>query len=668
MSLTIMDCSENHPLISSSGVNNINYNNNENMSEIDKVKNELNFTNKMLTNFLVDENKNSKTIYTTLMKLMEDNNELRNKLEDLQRFKDKTISFQNNQKKINQRTKNNNRKNNNKNNDSFVDLFLPFLNPPQPPTLNNIETPPPPNSTPVIKPDSPPQQKNIVIIGKPGGASSGEIPGLGNLFSPGSKSQNPFDKILNSLLGISPKEKKTNNIEEEEQIPDYTEYDSDTEIEDLGLQIKSIDDIINLGDLYTKLKEEEDKITKEKKDEELKKEKAKEELINDKLLLYLSKINENKANINKEISIKSDNDKDKDINNSIFGSIMNPNAPPFIPKDKPFSFAPAPIINFKIDDQKNKEIKEKESEIKNIKDGDLFEILNKKYSINLEKVNKLVKPLKKLKNMVGLEKIKNQILDMILYYLQGFENKNNNMLHTVIEGPPGVGKTQLGKILAEIYSSLGIIPSNTFKLVKRTDLIGEYVGHTAHKTQAAIDEADGGVLFIDEAYSLGNKDKKDSFSKECIDTLNQNLSENKKKFICIIAGYPDELESSFFSYNPGLKRRFPFKYKIDKYTPTELKEIFMLKIGSIKWKLDKQNYSDKDIQKFFEENKDTFSNYGGDIDNIIVEIKFAHSRRVINLHPKFRRVITKDDIMAGFNKFKESKKSILDEFYKSLYI
>src|SRR5438093_1618571 len=83
---------------------------------------------------------------------------------------------------------------------------------------------------------------------------------------------------------------------------------------------------------------------------------------------------------------------------------------------------------------------------------------------------------------------------------------------------------------------------NKFKLVKRTDLVGEYLGHTAHKTQRVIDDADGGVLFIDEAYSLGADDKRDSFSKECIDTLNQNLSENRSKFICIIAGYPDELE------------------------------------------------------------------------------------------------------------------------------
>ena len=89
------------------------------------------------------------------------------------------------------------------------------------------------------------------------------------------------------------------------------------------------------------------------------------------------------------------------------------------------------------------------------------------------------------------------------------------MLHTSIEGPPGVGKTKLGRILAHIYSALDIIPSKRFKRVRRTDLIGKYLGHTAHKTQEVINEAEGGVLFIDEAYSLGDNENRDSFSKEC---------------------------------------------------------------------------------------------------------------------------------------------------------
>jgi hypothetical protein len=298
----------------------------------------------------------------------------------------------------------------------------------------------------------------------------------------------------------------------------------------------------------------------------------------------------------------------------------------------------------------------------------LYEYDGKYYGINIDTLIKLSNPLTKLNHMIGLDKIKTQILEMIMYYIQEFEKGTSNMLHTIIEGPPGVGKTELGKIFAEIYSALGIIPSNKFKLVKRTDLIGEYVGHTAHKTQAAIDEAEGGVLFIDEAYSLGgSSEKSDSFSKECLDVLNQNLSENKKKLIVIIAGYKEQLESSFFSYNPGLKRRFPFKYTIDGYSPNEMKDIYLKKLNDIKWKIN-EKVNDKFLLEFFKTNKDDFPNYGGDIENFILNSKFAHSKRVFNMHPSNRKILDKDDFEKAFDRFKSNKKKKDDGFWRDLYI
>lgn len=294
----------------------------------------------------------------------------------------------------------------------------------------------------------------------------------------------------------------------------------------------------------------------------------------------------------------------------------------------------------------------------------LYELNGKYYPINLELVYKMIEPLNKLKNMIGLVNIKDSILDMILYYLQNFEKKNNNMLHTVIEGSPGVGKTELGKILGEIYAALGIIENNKFKMVKRTDLIGQYLGNTALKTKEVLDEAAGGILFIDEAYSLGSKDGKDSFSKECIDTLNLYLSENKNNLICIIAGYPDELESCFFSQNPGLRRRFPFTYSIEAYSHAEMAKIFLKKINDAKWKLS-ESIDENYINNFFKDNINNFKNFGGDIDNLIVKCKFSHSRRVVMDHPDKKKIFTDTDLINGFNSFVD--KTNTNDMYSYIY-
>ena len=157
--------------------------------------------------------------------------------------------------------------------------------------------------------------------------------------------------------------------------------------------------------------------------------------------------------------------------------------------------------------------------------------------------------------MVGMQTLKKNVLDQLLYYLQGFHNGVDDYKHTVIMGPPGTGKTEVAKILGTIYSKMGVISKPLdangtipFKKATRSDMIAGYLGQTAIKTKAVINQCLGGVLFIDEAYSLGD----DNFSKECVDTLCEALSDQKDNIMVIVAGYENELNAQFFSLNSGL--------------------------------------------------------------------------------------------------------------------
>ena len=292
----------------------------------------------------------------------------------------------------------------------------------------------------------------------------------------------------------------------------------------------------------------------------------------------------------------------------------------------------------------------------------------KKYTLNLEILKKLIEPLEKLKLMIGMTDIKNTIVDLILYNIQNFEVGNSSMLHTIIEGSPGTGKTEVAKIIGEIYLKMGILKSSVFKAVKRTDLIGQYLGHTADKTQRVIDEAKGGILFIDEAYSLGNPDGKDSYSKECIDILNQNLSEEKCNFVCIIAGYADELKKSFFSYNIGLERRFPYRFSIKNYTDEELRDIFIKLVKEYKWGF-KEDFIPP--VAFFNKNKSYFKYFGGDLENYFNSCRIAHARRAMTIPVRDKKKLTESDLNKGllfFIQNDEIKKRKEDVSISDMYL
>ena len=274
--------------------------------------------------------------------------------------------------------------------------------------------------------------------------------------------------------------------------------------------------------------------------------------------------------------------------------------------------------------------------------------------IDLKTLYKLVTPLQKLSRLIGLKTIKENIVNQIVYFLSGLQSDNDDMMHTIIEGPPGCGKTEVGRILGEIYMNMGILQNKIFRIVKRSELIGKYLGHTAAKTQEAIDSCNGGVMFIDEAYSLGDNEGRDSFSKECLDTLNQNLSDNKRKFLCIIAGYTDALDKNFFAFNDGLRRRFSFKYVIDKYTSDELRDIFLQKVSNFGWNI----ANDVKTSDFFKQHYGLFPNFGGDMETLFLNIRICHGRRIFCLDKGIhRKILNNEDFEQGLKIFAEHRKN-----------
>ena len=290
--------------------------------------------------------------------------------------------------------------------------------------------------------------------------------------------------------------------------------------------------------------------------------------------------------------------------------------------------------------------------IENLKD--LIEIgkTNKFYkNINSIMLWDILEYIIELDKMIGMNGLKETIFYQIIYYLQNMHKKNNEeYLHTMILGAPGTGKTSVSKIIGNIYRNMGILSRDSvFKIGYRSDFVGEYLGQTANKTKKFLDSCLGGVLFIDEVYSLGPGQKdKDSYSKEAIDTICSYLSEHKNDFCCIIAGYESEVKQCFLSVNTGLERRFPWVHIIVSYTNENLSEIFIKMIKEIKWKLT-DDINIEFLSTFFKENRDFFKNVGGDIETFITKIKMVHSKRVFCLDKEHKFIITEDDIQNGLD-------------------
>jgi len=264
------------------------------------------------------------------------------------------------------------------------------------------------------------------------------------------------------------------------------------------------------------------------------------------------------------------------------------------------------------------------------------------------KLTNILDDLYELNSLIGLKILKQQLIDQILFFVK--EIDESIMMHTVIYGPPGTGKTSVARIMAKIYAGLGILKKNKFREVKREDLIGQYLGETTIKTMETLEECKNGVMFIDEAYSLGDDSKGDSYSKEAIDAINQYLTEHSHDLICIIAGYKNELEYCFFAKNPGLKRRFPWTFSINEFGVEELMNVLKVKIDASEW--DYEDSYDK-VRSLISQNKQYLTGNGGDIENIIAKAK------IINVRKNFLnddKILTQDDLIESINQFLLTRK------------
>lgn len=281
---------------------------------------------------------------------------------------------------------------------------------------------------------------------------------------------------------------------------------------------------------------------------------------------------------------------------------------------------------------------------------------NKSESENNEDLRSLSELLAELESLVGLNAVKEKVHDLIAFQkVQKLRRENNlhiskSTLHLAFTGNPGTGKTTVARIVGRIYKQLGLLSRGHFIEVSRTDLIAGYQGQTALKVKDVIDRAKGGVLFIDEAYSITENDHSDSYGRECLTELTKALKDYRDDLVVIVAGYTEPMEK-FFESNPGLKSRFNTFIKFPDYDASELEDILLTicrdndYILSDGLKAEIHNYFVSKI-----ENKDDNFSNGRAARNLYDELVMNHARRVSQINSPSKsdlKQIIKIDFNSG---------------------
>ena len=257
-----------------------------------------------------------------------------------------------------------------------------------------------------------------------------------------------------------------------------------------------------------------------------------------------------------------------------------------------------------------------------------------------------------LQSLIGLSRVKTEVASLRNFVMVQKQRERQGLkttsvsYHCVFSGSPGTGKTTVARIVAGIYKELGILRKGHLVEVQRADLVGEYVGQTAPKTNAKIDEALDGVLFIDEAYTLAQGDQND-FGSEAIATLLKRMEDNRDRLVVILAGYDEEIRQ-FINKNPGLQSRFNRYIHFDDYTPQELMQILLSYLAKAQYQItkDAQDAAYRIIYNKVAEQDPQFGN-ARYVRNLFERIIQCQADRLARMPQPTREqlvTITKDDI------------------------
>lgn len=278
----------------------------------------------------------------------------------------------------------------------------------------------------------------------------------------------------------------------------------------------------------------------------------------------------------------------------------------------------------------------------------------------------LEEAMAELNEMIGMTKVKNQIREMVdlvrFYQSTGKNVLNNFFLHTVFIGNPGTGKTTVARILTKIYKALGVLERGHMVETDRQGLVAGFVGQTAIKTAEKIDEAMGGVLFIDEAYALTSTGggAHGDFGNEAIQTLLKRMEDGRGQFFIFVAGYPDNMEG-FLKANPGLNSRFDKHLKFEDYSPEELLEIALLMLEKEKFTITKEaaEYL-ADYLRFLHQYRDKYFGNARTVRNVVTEIIKNQNLRLAGLSDRMlKKEIVELITLKDIEQFKLDKSDFL---------